>query len=96
MIRLSWIQDLVPVENFLGIKEAKEYIIIKNDKDIGILEANITASEIYIFNVELEREFQKQGIFKRWLDELGKKVIVFWPKPTVKWYWEKIADEVIF
>lgn len=95
-VTLSWVEDLVPVENFLGLKESTEYIIVRNGIDIGILEAHITTSEIYIFNVMLEAEFQKQGIFRKWLSEQGKKVIALWPKEDVKKYWSEVADEMIF
>jgi len=54
MIKLSFIADLIPVDNFLGLKHAKEYVILKNDIDIGLIEAYITHSEIYIFNVKLK------------------------------------------
>jgi len=30
-----------------------------------------------------------------WLQEQGKKVIVFWPKEGVRDYWSEVADEVI-
>jgi len=96
MIKLSFLQDLVPVENFLGLKKSAEYIIVKNNTDIGILEANINDSEIFIFNVCLKEEFQKHGYFKKWLKEQNKKVIALWPTPAAKEYWSEVADEMIF
>jgi len=96
MLELSWVEDARPVDNFLGIKECSEYILVLNGTDVGILEAKITASEIYIFNVMLEAEFQGHGYFQAWLEAQGKKIIAFWPKEGVKEYWGRVADEVIF
>jgi len=96
MIKLEFVQDLVPVENFLGLKKSTEYLIVKNNTDIGVLEAYINDSEIYIFHVRLDEEFQKHGYFKKWLKEQNKKVIALWPTVAAKKYWSEVADEMIF
>lgn len=95
MLELSHVSDGVPVSNALGISECSEYILMLNGNDIGILEAFIEDSIIYIFNVELEEAFRGKNLFKSYLENTYDKIIVFWPKnQKVLSYWETIADEI--
>ena len=96
MISIRFIEKSTPVDNFLGLDNSAEYVIELDGKDIGFLEAYITTSEIYIFNVILKTEFQKHGHFKEWLKIQHKKIIALWPKAGVEKYWQDIGATLIY
>lgn len=74
-------------------KDFTIYAFMYGDMRIGKLKAKITAKQIKIYSVYLQRQFRGHYFFKRWVLSLNKKIIPINTNKNAKKYWKKLRKD---